>query len=208
MACSAMSDDFVRRAMLNGNQKIELDPADIFYRPAYSLPNWEMVVNHWSDDKVKPYSFKIDFSGLADVTWESMGHKKLDNVHVPKLNKVQRELLKKLKGKVIFYGKPQVLDVERGLWDVKQLLQAGKLSKFAPDSVKHKFCKTTRMLLCWGYDIELTLPESIGSKSIEDINLSFLRVPVAEISDNGRVLKFTTEQTNYPWLVAVLATVV
>ncbi|KAF4782144.1 hypothetical protein HER10_EVM0008257 [Colletotrichum scovillei] len=188
--------------------RIKVDPSTIFYRPIHTLANWETICNDWAVEKTKTYSYSIDFDGLPGVTWAELGHEGLDAVESPKLKNDQQALVDQLQGKIIFYGKPKVLDVERGMWDVKQLRQAGNLSPYAPETVRHKFCKTTKLLLSWGYDIELTLPESIGTTPAKQANLTFLKLPLADRSPNERVLKFSTEPTNYPWLVAVLATVI
>jgi hypothetical protein len=202
-----MNDDFVRFAVLK-RTCIHVDPQTIFYQPLHTLPAWTMICNSWVDNGGQAYSYPIDLKGLDDVTWESLGHKGIDAAKPQSLTNRQRELLAQLKAEVIFHGRPRVIDVERGLWDVNAPRELGRLSAAAPRVLKDGFCKTTKFLMCWRFEIVLTLPEEIRASGAGDVSVSFLRVPLARDEEDGRKLRFSSEETNYPWIMAALALVV
>jgi hypothetical protein len=154
MPVSAMNQDYVRRHVESG-KPIVVDKASIFYKPFYDLPGWETVVNNWAVNNNTPRVFFINFRGLSQVTWASFGHEELDAVTPTVLTDQQRALVEGLQGKISFYNQPRVMDVERGLWDVNRFRHAGNLTPEAPQAVRDRFCKTTRLLLTWGFSIEL-----------------------------------------------------
>ena len=209
MPCSAISEDYIRR-----EGHIKVDPSTIYYRPAYSIANWEMICNSWAGRfKRLDGPYNINFRNLQDIKtwpWEYLGHKDLDSAKPLSLSETDQQVYDQLDATITFKGgRPAVVDVNRGLWDVKALRSTmTPLSKTAPAVVAKPFCKTTKLLLSFGFEIKFKLPQSIGLTQAKDINLAPLRLPASRVSEDGTVLTFSAGGNTYPVLLAVLANVV
>jgi hypothetical protein len=218
MRCSAVSADFVR-FMRENKKPYPITEPDTVLLPFYGLPGYQTICNNWTiispnSISANPVSYAIDLNQLdTPPTWASLGHPTLDAVPSA-LTPAQAALLAEIEATITFHEPPRAFDVQRGLWDSPMFrAYAACLSPRAPPVVGEPFCKTTRFLLTKGFDITLRLPRSVATPDAaaaapRRVSLAFLNIPLAEVSLDRSVLKFRTESSNYPYLVAALAELV
>jgi hypothetical protein len=209
MPCEAMSQDYIYRAYLAG-KPITSDPRDIYYRPLYSLPDYDHICNNWSnsstslEDQVYPIS--LDPKSLQATTWASLGHPALDQASPVTLTATQAQLWSQATATITFKGKPAVVDVARGMWDVNTSLMP-KLSPSAPAEIRQPFVETTKLLLAWGLEIKLKFPKDAVPLLVDEDN-SMWGVPFQISGADPTELRFTAGGQFYPILVAALGSLV
>ena len=160
---------------------------------------------------------QISLLDVMDRPWSEIGHEGLDKAEAPTLTRAQIAMLGFLNISLTFVGKPAVIDVDRGFWDVPHVRR--KLPDVAdslPPALRRKFCKTVKMMFAWNIEITIKLASgaqvSSGSfspaPSLGDLNLSFLRLGLAPDASKADELKFVSGSPPYPLLLAVLSQVV
>ncbi|KAH7082501.1 hypothetical protein FB567DRAFT_581818 [Paraphoma chrysanthemicola] len=208
MPCSASNEDYIR------STKVTVEPSTVYYRPLYDISNWKQTCNSWMDfGQVWTEPVPIYLNDADDTNWSYLGHPDLDRVAPLPLSDPQKELLDSLTATIRFKGKPVVVDVNRGIWDVKSLRSFMQpLSEGAPPIVRAKFCKTIKLMLAWDYEIQLKLASQVGTVSIGSLNLAALGLPVTAQSADGTMLTFTaggnTIGNTVPILLAALGSMV
>jgi hypothetical protein len=215
MVCIATSDDYIRDPDVMAGGKIVVNPKDRYYRPLYSLPNFDAICNNWqymntdssTIERVGPYP--ISMLDAAERSWSDLGHQWLDSAKEPKISPAQRELLQTLQVSMTFVGRPAAVGLDRGFWDVPNVRKKLKsVSKTLPAFVRRPFCKTTKMLFVWGIEIRIKLPVAVDDLSSKNVSLGFLKVPLAPVKDSTNELLFTAGCDTYPLLLAVLSSII
>jgi len=209
MPCEAMSQDYIYRAYLAG-KPITSDPRDIYYRPLYSLPDYDHICNNWANSSTslrnQEYPISLDPKLLQSTTWASLGHPALDQGSPVTLTVTQKQLLSQATATVTFKGKPAVVDVDRGMWDVNTNLMP-KLSPSAPAEIRQPYVKTTKLLLAWGLEINIKFPKDAAPLLAAEDN-SMWGVSFQASTADATELKFTAEEQFYPILVATIGSLV
>lgn len=223
MPCIAVSHDYIHDPEVMAGGKLKVNPQDIYYRPFYSLPDLETRCNDWQSLNVNLSTTQrygpvhISLLDAVDRSWSEIGHDGLDKAKAAKLTPAQIAMLGSLKISLTFVGKPAVIDVDRGFWDVPHVRR--KLPDVAdslPPALRRKFCKTVKMMFAWNIEITIKLASdaqvstesTTPAPSLGDLNLSFLKMGIAPDASVAGELKFVSGSPPYPLLLAVLAQVV
>ncbi|KAF4335363.1 hypothetical protein FBEOM_10772 [Fusarium beomiforme] len=180
--------------------------ADIVYRPRYYLSGDRSTAKRWRDEyydkTAAPEQRLVSFEVLKNKTWaqlgiiEPTGANDIDNTPEIDFNVT------------LIYTGIGVFDVKRGLWDINDFRTLlPQLASTAPPDCHQPLYKTTKLLLAYGVNVILKLPQVMD----QDV-ASRLRLMPGLMDDlpltlvNGNELH-AQPQTNdaYPVLLAVLA---
>ncbi|KAJ8117460.1 hypothetical protein OPT61_g1352 [Boeremia exigua] len=207
MPCYAMDLDYVRESELN-NGRLHLDQRDIYYRPFYSLTDYERTCNNWNKPSLPrtSVSYPISLDPRELGTWAELGHGALDKSSATTFTTEQADLLASVKATITFSCKPAVISVERGLWDVVPL-KSSCLSIAAPSYLKRPFMKTTKLLITKGFDIDIQIPTAYTG-STSGLRINRWGIPLSNISDDQKHLKFSADGESYPIILAALGSLV
>lgn len=216
MPCIALSEDFIYSAKAQAGSPLVVNPKDVYYRPFYNLPGFNLICNAWQYTQTDPATATrfgpIPISLLDAIdnrSWSDLGHPGLDKAKALKLSDAERELLKTLRVTLTFIGEPATIDVNRGFWDVPNVRTAlPRVAETLPPVVSRPFCKTIKMMLAWAIEISVKLPISSSELSNNDVSLGFLNIPWNRTEKSTNELLFTTDCSTYPLLLATLAVVV
>jgi hypothetical protein len=209
MPCSAATVEYLRGAF-----EINVDPSTIYFRPSYKIVgDWKQRCNEWltlKDERQYDTEHIFKFKNIDKRDWKELGHEELDSAEPIKFSDKEKEIMNQLECVLRIKGKIQAVDVERGMWDVKNLRKELKnLGATASEEIKRPFCKTSRLLLAWAVEVEIRpIPEAMDVLSIADISEDLIRFPTAQRSENGKGLVFKAGGDNYPILLGVIAKVV
>lgn len=212
MPVVAVSEDWIMK-MKNQpdltNKKL-VDPQLVYYRPAYSLPNFETVVNYWissnaqSSTIVRDGPYVIPLAGIWDRSWEELGHPLLDDTKPPQaLTEDQKNFINSLQATITCIQKPYAGDVDPGSWCVDKPRNF-RLSPKAPSMLHRTVCRTSKMIIAWGIEIEITLPEMAPLSAYDRITLTGMDLPCRS-SEDGKKLIFQAGGDSYPLLLGVIA---
>lgn len=232
MPCIALSDDYIHNPRFDSDGKLVVDPKNIYYRPFHNLPDFTTLCNDWqslnTDAGTTSHYGPISISLLdaRDRKWSELGHTGLDDAATQTLTDVQVKLLGKLRISLTFVGKPAVLDVDRGFWDVGNIRNKNwGVANTLPAALKRNFCKTVKMMFAWSIEITIKLlpgdevppvtDQANGTSAhtattvdIEDFNLAFLKLGLVPSKSTSNQLHFVSGNAPYPLLLAVLAQLV
>lgn len=207
MPCYAIDLDYVRENQVN-NGNLHLDPRDIYYRPFYSLTDYERTCNNWNKLNLPPtdvtYPISLDQKDLG--TWAELGHEALDATEVSGFSSAQAELLATVTASITFRSKPAVINIDRGFWDVVPLRQIA-LAATAPSYLKEPFMKTTKLLITKGFDIDIQIPTGYTGPT-SGLRITRWGIPLASISEDQKHLRFSASGEAYPIILAVLGSLV
>ncbi|TGO55485.1 hypothetical protein BELL_1454g00010 [Botrytis elliptica] len=238
MPVLAVDRDWVTFAKHNpdmaGQQLLDAERRNIYYRPAYMLPHYETTVRYWTDrygaslanpvnrlERDGPYT--IPLADVWERCWADLGHPLLDQAEqaVP-LNAERKELINSLSATVTFLQRPFVATVSRGMWDVNDPRARFELGPSAPQSLRETVYKTSRLIIAWGVEIELTVPEdmmsaTLGSvdkgtmKKMMNMTLAGMDLPFKTVKNGGQGgsrLVFRGGEDGFPILLGAFADMV
>lgn len=213
MGVLADTGDFVYRKF----PERTIDSKLLYYRPLYNLPGFETTVLQWNAFWAQvPEATREQIAmplAVWDRKWKTLGHPLLDEVEPAEtLTPAQKDYIMKLDATITFLYKPTAVDVYRGLWDVSdfgRFRREHPLPPSAPGDLKAPVCKTTSMIMTWGIEIELILPEPLPADTVvERLTLTVLDLPLAKVSDDKRKLAFRSTYNGFPILLGSLARIV
>ena len=177
MPVLAVDRDWVTFAKHNpdmaSHQLVDAERRNIYYRPAYGLPHYETTVKYWIDrfgvvgndnrlERDGPYT--IPLVDVWERSWADLGHPLLDEAQqAVLLSDERKELINELSVTVTFLQRPFVANVSRGMWDVNDARGRFELAPSAPQSLRETVYKTSRLIIAWGVEIEMTVPQDVGT---------------------------------------------
>jgi len=219
MVCVAVSEDTIYTQFPSPEYPYRnyVDLKERYYRPRYTLPNFDSTCNQWQyantsgPETARRGPYPVSLIDAIDAPWSDLGHEKLDKAEPHRLSDKQRNLLKNIQISVTFIGKPAIIDVERGWWDVPNVRRDNpEVAATLPKFLKRPFCKTTKMMLAWGIEITFKLPSGAGEdfSVAENVSLNFLNVCPEAVPGQPNVWKFTAGCNTYPLLLAAVAKVI
>ncbi|KAJ1328208.1 hypothetical protein MN608_07544 [Microdochium nivale] len=139
MPVVTISEDWVARLLQNPDLKADslIDPAWIYYRPAYALPEYEKDASAWAKAAVGTLSrdgpYMIPLAGVWDRDWADLGHPLLDQAKpAEKLTDEQKEILSSLTVNLTYLQEPYSYEVNTGEWGVHDF-QHFQLPSTAPE---------------------------------------------------------------------------
>ncbi|KAL9093883.1 MAG: hypothetical protein Q9165_003806 [Trypethelium subeluteriae] len=189
-------------------------PKLVFYRPEYTLPDYQTTALYWikqgvSKSTIRDGPYEIPLANIWDRLWSDLGHPLLDDAQPQeKLTPESKAFINSLSATVTFLQRPYCKDIRRGLWDIKDPRDRFPLQLDAPRVLRQQFCKTTRLILAWGLEIELNLPDSIDINSAASVSLASLNLPLVHTGSDGRKMIFSSGDTGFPILVGALADII
>lgn len=193
-----------------------IDQKLVYYRPWYNLSAFATTYADWfqlsaaSSAPKRDDTYSIPLAGIWDKTWSALGHPELDDAAPSEnLNAAQKDFVNSLTATLTFLYKPAIVDVHTGQWDVQGFRSDFPLQPDAPGDLREPICKTSKMILAWGMEIEIELPESsLSPPGIKNLTLSALDMPLKEVRGDGRRLAFQAGADGIPILVGTLADVI
>ena len=193
-----------------------VDPRMIFYRPLYSLPAYETTSDYWvksnaASGKERSGPWTIPLAGIWDRSWSDLGHPLLDQAKPQEtFTDEQKTFINSLTASLTFLQSPYSGTISPGSWNVTDLRARFPLQPDAPPSIKAPVCKTSKLILAWGVEIELTVPETISVDSItlKNVTLAAMDLPLRSVTGNGNKLTFRAGGEGIPVLVGALADVI
>ncbi|KAK4442999.1 hypothetical protein QBC34DRAFT_311883 [Podospora aff. communis PSN243] len=205
-------------------QLVDAERHNIYYRPAYGLSHYETTVKYWIDRYAAGLSAnpidRLERDGpytipLADVwerSWADLGHPLLDQAEqaVP-LTDERKELINSLTATVTFLQRPFVGNVSRGMWDVNDARERFDLGPSAPQSLRETVYKTSKLIIAWGIEMELTVPEDMEKKRLMNITLAGMDLPFKTVHtgpQGGARLLFRGGGDGFPILLGAFADMV
>ncbi|KAK4163793.1 hypothetical protein QBC43DRAFT_345005 [Cladorrhinum sp. PSN259] len=172
----------------------------VYYRPAHDMGDYESVVSDWYRSVPYPDSIyrdgphRLNLAGVWDRSWADLGHPLLDDAAPPggELTEPQKKFINGLDATLTFLHKPYKGNIRRGAWDVLNLRDTYDLQPDAPASLFEPVYKTTRLIIAWGIEIELTIPEAIAASDVDvrKITLAGMDLPLQDVVGNGNKLIF------------------
>lgn len=217
MPVITVDQDWLQMALHDPNHSIKdlVDPTTVFYQPLYTLPFYEVTTDYWikasvaSTDMVRDGPYQIPLANVWDRLWADLGHPLLDQAKThEKLTDDQKKFINSLSATLTFIQKPYAGNVSRGLWDVSDIRSMFPLQPNAPKSVKNPVCKTSKLILTWGIEIELTIPEVISLDEIANTTLAIMDLPLKRVAGSSDKLVFSAGNDGFPILMGALADVV
>ncbi|KAK4221697.1 hypothetical protein QBC38DRAFT_540006 [Podospora fimiseda] len=204
-------------------QLVDAERRNIYYRPAYGLPHYETTVKYWIDrygaglanpvdrmDRDGPYT--IPLVNVWERCWADLGHPLLDQAEqAAPLSDERKELINSLSATVTFLQRPFVAKFEQR-----------HLGPSVPQSLRETVYKTSRLIIAWGVEIELTVPEdmmlgTLGSvdkgtiKKMMNMTLAGTDLPFKTVKNRGQgrsKLLFRGGGDGFPILLGAFADMV
>lgn len=216
MPVIATDDDWLQKLRLNPglDPKDSFDPKLVYYRPQYTLPQYQATVDSWNkngprSDLKRDGPYMIPLANIWDESWSDLGHPLLDKAK-PKENLTaeQKDFINQLTATLTFLQDPYMNNISRGVWDMTKLRGTFPLLDNAPKAIQDPICKTSKLYLTWGIEIELTLPEVVSSSTVKNITLAAMNLPLRHVGPDGKKLVFSAGGTSFPVLVGALADVI
>ncbi|KAM7194156.1 hypothetical protein V8F20_008076 [Naviculisporaceae sp. PSN 640] len=203
MPVIAVDADWIRQQELEGKTRENLvDPKNVYYRPCYSLPNYEATVNDWYAAVPSPSTMVrngphvFPLANILNRKWADLGHPLLDNAKLSEgeLTSAQIDFINSLDGTLTFLQEPYVGHVTRGPWDINgSVRDLYDLRPGAPKVLQDTVLKTTKLIIAWGMEIELTIPDVLPvsvDTSIRNVTLAGMDLPLQPDAGNKNKLVF------------------
>lgn len=230
MPVVTISEDWVAQ-LNNPDRKANslIDPAWIYYRPAYTLPEYEKDAAAWAKaasgtlERDGPYM--IPLAGVWDRDWADLGHPLLDQAKpAEKLTDEQKEILSSLTVNLTYLQEPYSYEVNTGDWGVHDFRHF-QLPSTAPEWLVTQVCRTSKMIFAWGIEIEIVIPDlsvaggkdgtgspsggdAISEAALRNLTLTALDLPLKPEASASNKLVFQSVARPVPLLLGVLADVV
>ena len=133
----------------------------------------------------------------------------LDAAQPPQvMTNTQKDFISSLKATITYIQKPCAIDVDAGLWCVKNPRAHFTLDSDAPAFLKEQVCRTSKMIMAWGIEIEIILPEMITTQAFQNTTLAAMDLPTKVTGPNGNKLLFEAGGDTYPLLLGVIADII
>lgn len=190
-----------------------VDSKYIFYRPEYVLPDYQTTALNWIKQGISSFTrvgpYEIPLVNIWDRSWSDLGHSLLDSAQPnEKLTPESKDFINSLTATMTFLQPPYAADIHRGVWDINDLRRSFPLKPDAPQMVKNQFCKTTRLILAWGLEIELNIPYSVSTNSIGNVTLASMDLPLQRVGNDGKKMIFSAGDTGFPILLGAIADII
>jgi len=219
MPVVAIDSDWVGQLLQNPTSDSTLESLpnllkSVYYRPLYSLPDYSGIVNNWyknvpsASNMIRDGPHPLPLAGIWDRSWADLGHPLLDDAQLPgggELSPEKKDFINSLSATLTFIQKPYEGNVNRGMWDVPDARGRFELQPHAPQRVREAVYKTSKFIIAWGIEIELTIPEVLSQSeaSVKNITLAGMDLPLKEVV-GGNKLVFSGGG-DYPILVGAFA---
>ena len=217
MPVIAIDSNYIPQLLRNPTLVAEdlVSSKNVFYQPLHGLPQYETVADYWikasavSSDPKRDGPYMIPLADIWKRPWSDLGHPLLDQARTQEsLTEEQKQFMNSLTATLTFLQTPYSGSISRGLWDVTDLRNRFHLQPDAPQSIKGTVCKTSKLILAWGIEIELTIPDVVPSSSIKNITLAAMDLPLKISPGNSNKLTFTAGGDGLPILVGAFADVI
>jgi hypothetical protein len=174
-----------------------------------------MTTDYWiksvgaSSNILRDGPYMVPLAGVWDRQWSDLGHPLLDSFQPHEtLSDEQKQFINTLSVTLTFLQKPYSGAIDRGLWDVTNYRDKFKLHPDAPSRIKKPTCKTSSLILAWGIEIEITIPEVVSLSEVKNSTLAVMDLPLKMVGGNGNKLVFSSGGDGIPILVGALADIV
>ncbi|KAF2716981.1 hypothetical protein K431DRAFT_288927 [Polychaeton citri CBS 116435] len=180
-----------------------VDAKDILFRPSYGLPGFISKAEFWRDSfnsvSNEMTEITLDLKQAANTPWRALGFGHLDSTTNP-IPLSAHEALGDYQVTLSYSGMAP-FRITRGLWNIEDFRDCLKLKEDAPDRLKHERFRTNVLLLGYGVQIKVRIPDKIGQQQIFPELLSEV-----SLSPKGGGLWVTDTPSNdaYPVLLAAL----
>ncbi|KAG5655563.1 hypothetical protein KAF25_003900 [Fusarium avenaceum] len=217
MPVIAVDEDWLERGIRDQTKTIAelVDPKLIYYRPFYSLSHYEMTTDYWiksigaSSEILRDGPYMVPLAGVWDRQWSDLGHPLLDSFQPHEtLSDDQKQFINSLSATLTFLQKPYSGALDRGLWDVTNFRDKFKLHPNAPSVIKKPICKTSTLIMAWGIEIEITIPEVVLWSEAKNSTLAVMDLPLKSVGGDGNKLVFSSGGDGIPVLLGALADIV